>query len=57
MATGVVTGPEGWTHVAAPYTDAVIPVEAIDITITWPGPIGWQVQPFYGGSPTTIAGF
>ena len=51
------TGREGWVHVAAPYTDAVVPVETIDITISWPNPVVWNLQPFYGGSATAIAGY
>jgi prepilin-type processing-associated H-X9-DG protein len=57
MPLGANTGRGGWVHVTAPYTDAVVPVETIDITISWPNPVVWNLQPHYGGSPTAIAGY
>jgi hypothetical protein len=57
MVLGANTGPEGWTHITVPNTDAVVPVETIDFMITWPiGPV-WDLQPYYGGSPAAIAGY
>jgi prepilin-type N-terminal cleavage/methylation domain-containing protein/prepilin-type processing-associated H-X9-DG protein len=57
MPVGANTGPGGWTHIAVPYSNAILPVEAIDITISWPNPVGWLIQPNYGGSAQAIAGY
>ena len=57
MDVGTITGQEGWTRVHTNYTDAVVPVETIDIIIAWfVAPFNIQVVPYHGGSGQAIAG-